>query len=66
MSRISPEPYFHSMNGPLWIRNSSEGAPASLYNPTKSAPDPLRIGLLDLCSLKWITLLNQMIVVTNW
>ncbi len=53
MSRISPEPYFHAMNGPLqqvnrpserdfrafqnWV---NEGAPASLYNLTKSAPDP--------------------------
>ena len=64
MSRISTEPYFHSMNGPL--RNSVsflnqvnrpsesdfrafqnlvnehsiEGVPASLYNQTKSVPDP--------------------------
>ncbi len=49
MSRISPEPYFQ-VNRPsesdfrpfqnLVSEHSSEGAPASLYNLTKSAPDP--------------------------
>ncbi len=56
MSGIHPEPYFHSTNGPLingkfWCisrafqnlvsEHSIEGDPASLYNLTKSDPDPL-------------------------
>ncbi len=40
MSRISPEPYFHTMNGPLVSEHSVEGVPASLYKLTKSVPDP--------------------------
>ena len=47
MSRISPEPYFHTTNDPfrafqnLVSEHSVEGVPASLYNLTKSVPDPL-------------------------
>ncbi len=51
MSKISPEPYFHPTNFPSWNRNfrafqnlvdehSAAGVPASLYNLTKSVPDP--------------------------
>ncbi len=51
MSRISPEPYFHSTNGRLSesdfraFRNlvgehSIAGVPASLYNRIKSVQDP--------------------------
>ena len=68
MSRTSPEPYFHSTNGPLqnwnfWCilnqvnrisksdfrpfqnlvgEHSIAGVPVSLYNLTKSVPDPCR------------------------
>ncbi len=48
MSRISPEPYFHSTNDFRAFQNLVsehliDGVPASLYNLTKSVPDPLEI-----------------------
>ncbi len=45
MSGMSIEPYFYPMNGPACQNSQSEhsfeGVPASLYNLTKSVPDPL-------------------------
>ncbi len=38
MSGISPEPYFQNLVG----EHSVKGDPASLYNLTKSDPDPLK------------------------
>ncbi len=45
MSWISPEPYYHSTNDFRAFENmvgehSIVGVPASLYNLTKSVPDP--------------------------
>ena len=43
MSRISPEHYSHTMNGAfqnLVSEHSVVGVPASIYNLTKSVPDP--------------------------
>ena len=39
MSRISPESDFRAFQN-LVSEHSGEGAPVSLYNLTKSAPDP--------------------------
>ena len=52
MSEIRPEHHFHSTNGPLWnekfrafqylvSEHSFDVVPTSLYNLTKSVPDPL-------------------------
>ncbi len=42
MSKISPDPYFHLTNGQNLVgEHYIEGVPASLYNLTKSVPDPL-------------------------
>ncbi len=50
MSGISPEPYFHTMNESnfkafqnLVGEHSVKGDPSSLYNLTKSDPDPLSL-----------------------
>ncbi len=46
MSGITIEPYFHPTNGPLQnsaSEHSFEGVPASLYNLTKSVPDPFQL-----------------------
>ncbi len=44
MSGISPKANFHSVNGQnLVSEHSVAGVPASLYNLTKSVPDPLVI-----------------------
>ncbi len=56
MSRRSPEPYFHSMNGQNLVSDHLiKGAPASLYNLTKSAPDPL--ANIRVCV--WILIMNM-------
>ncbi len=60
MSGIIIEPYFHPTNGTLQNQNpligehSFEGDPVSLYNLTKSDPDPW--GYVGFCN---VSILNK-------
>ena len=42
MSQISIEPYFYPTSQNSLSEHSFEGVPASLYNLTKSVPDPFQ------------------------